>query len=109
MPLPTFFIIGAPRSGTSSLHHYLNLHPEIGMSRLKETHHFVDNVQPPARRVEDRAEYEALFPSDARVRGEASPSYACYPQHGGAPERISVLLPDAKFIYLVRDPIERTV
>ena len=79
------------------------------MSRLKEPHFFVDNVRPPAVRVDDLAEYEALFSSDSKVRGEASPSYACYSQHSGAPERISMLLPDARFIYLVRDPIDRTV
>ncbi len=109
MPLPTFFVIGAPRAGSTSLYEYLNLHPEIGMSRIKEPHFFADNIQPPATRVADRTEYEALFTSDAEVRGEASPSYTCYAQHSGAPERISALLPDAKFIYLVRDPIDRTM
>ena len=109
MPLPTFFVIGAPRAGSTSLYFYLSLHPEITMSRLKEPHFFVDNVRPPAIRVDDLAAYEALFTSDTEVRGEASPSYACYSQHSGAPERISVLLPEARFIYLVRDPIDRTV
>ncbi len=79
------------------------------MSRIKEPHYFVDNVRPPAVRVDNLAEYEALFSSDTKVRGEASPSYACYSQHSGAPERIRGLLPGAKFIYLVRDPIDRTV
>jgi hypothetical protein len=109
MPLPTFFVIGAPRSGSTSLYQYLSLHPEITMSRIKEPHFFVDNVRRPAVRVDDLAEYEALFSSETKVRGEASPSYACYSQHSGAPERISALLPAAKFIYLVRDPIDRTV
>lgn len=79
------------------------------MSTVKEPHFFADNIQPPAERIENLADYEALFRSDTRVRGEASPSYTCFAQHSGAPERISELIPDAKFIYLVRDPIERTM
>lgn len=109
MALPTFFVIGAPRAGSTSLYQYLSLHPEIAMSRVKEPHFFVDNVRPPAVQVDDLGDYEALFSPDAQVRGEASPSYTCYAQHTGAPERINALLPQAKFIYLVRDPIDRTV
>jgi hypothetical protein len=109
VPLPTFFIIGAPRSGTTSLHRYLDLHPEISMSRVKEPHYFVDNVLPPARAVRDRSEYESLFSDQVNVRGEASPSYTCFAQHRGAPDRIREAIPDAKFIYLVRDPVARTV
>jgi hypothetical protein len=109
MPLPTFFVIGAPRAGTTSLYQYLTLHPEIGMSRLKEPHFFADNIQPPVEQVADLAGYEALFTPDTAVRGEASPSYTCFAQHAGAPERISELVPDARFIYLVRDPVDRTV
>lgn len=109
MPLPTFFVIGAPRAGTTSLYQYLALHPEIGMSRLKEPHFFADNIPSPVERVSNRAAYEALFPADTAVRGEASPSYTCFAQHSGPPERISELIPDARFIYLVRDPVERTM
>jgi hypothetical protein len=109
MPLPTFFVIGAPRAGTTSLYQYLSLHPEIGMSRIKEPHFFADNVRPPAQRVDNLPAYEALFSPDMRVRGEASPSYTCFAQHSGAPERIRELVPEAKFLYLVRDPIKRTL
>jgi Sulfotransferase family len=111
MPLPTFFIIGAPKCGTTSLHSYLGQHPEVGMSLRKETHYMVgsENIVYPAQRVDSLEEYERLFDSTLAVRGEASPSYAEHPRHKGAPERIRDLVPDAKLIYLVRDPIERGV
>jgi hypothetical protein len=79
------------------------------MSRIKEPHFFADNIRPPAQRVKDLASYEGLFASNKPVRGEASPSYACFAQHPGAPEHISKMVPQAKFIYLVRDPIARTM
>jgi hypothetical protein len=112
MTLPTFFIIGAPKAGTTSLHYYLNLHPQIHMSSTKEPHFFIEQDGVPsyvANHITSLDEYEKLFESMAEVRGEASPSYAEYPRHKGAPERISALIPEAKFIYLVRDPIARTI
>jgi hypothetical protein len=110
--LPTFFIIGAPKAGTTSLHYYLDQHPEIHMSATKEPHFFIERDDVPnyvAHHVTRLVDYERLFASAAAVRGEASPSYAEYPRYRGAPERISALVPDAKFIYIVRDPIDRTI
>jgi hypothetical protein len=111
MPLPTFFIIGAPKCGTTSLHSYLDQHPEIGMSLMKETHFFIgpENIRNTVKRVDDLDEYEKLFEPAFAVRGEASPSYTAYPMHKGASERIKETVPEAKFIYLVRDPIDRTM
>jgi hypothetical protein len=111
MTLPTFFVIGAAKTGTTSLHYYLDQHPEIGMSLRKETHFFIgpENIRHTVRRVTNLAEYKSLFDSTFAVRGEASPSYSAYPMHKGAPERISELVPSAKFIYVVRDPIDRTI
>ncbi len=112
MALPTFFIIGAPKAGTTSLYYYLDQHPQIHMSPAKEPHFFVDPDSVPsymAHHVTRLDDYEKLFNSSAEARGEASPSYAEYPRHKGAPERIKALVPSAKFIYVVRDPIERTI
>ncbi len=110
--LPTFFVIGAARAGTTSLHYYLSLHPQIQMSETKEPHYFAG---PPGTipfggpRVDSIDDYRKLFDPRATVRGEASPSYAAYPRRLGVPARISELVPDARLIYLVRDPIDRTV
>lgn len=112
MTLPTFFIIGAAKAGTTSLHFYLDQHPEIQMSSVKETNFFAGppgEYPFPVGQVEGQDEYEALFDPAFAVRGEASPSYASAPRRGGVPERIKGLVPEAKFVYLVRDPIARTV
>jgi hypothetical protein len=107
--LPTFFVIGAAKSGTTSLHHYLGLHPEIHVSATKEPNYFCREADGPwpFGRVSTRKEYEALFESDALVRGDCTPSYSQYPLRAGVPERINQLVPEARFIYLVRDPVER--
>lgn len=112
MPLPTFFIIGAAKAGTTSLYYYLAQHPQIQMSAIKEPNFFsgpengIPYVPP---RVSCLDQYERLFDSAASVRGEASPGYTSYPRRQGVAERIKALVPQAKFIYLVRDPITRTV
>jgi Sulfotransferase family len=110
---PTFFVIGAPKCGTSSLHSYLAVHPAIHMSPVKETHFFAGPPSPGRPYLEARVgsltKYERLFESGALVRGESSPSYSLYPWRSGVPERIHALIPDARFIYLVRDPVDRTV
>lgn len=110
--LPTFFIIGAARAGTTSLHYYLSQHPQIQMSATKEPHFFAGpagDLAYGAPRVDRFDDYRALFDPRVSVRGEASPSYAAFPRRVGVPARIKELVPDARLIYLVRDPIERTV
>ena len=100
--LPNLIIIGAPKAGTTSLHRYLDLHPDIFMTGRKELRYFWrDDWR------EQRAWYEAQFQSDAPFRGEATPAYAAYPHRPHVPERMHELVPDVKLIYMVRDPIER--
>jgi hypothetical protein len=112
MALPTFFIIGAAKTGTTSLHYYLDQHPDIQMSVEKEPNFFSgpeNGIPYPAGRISRLDEYEALFDSAVGVRGEASVGYTNHPRRAGVPERINELVPEAKFIYLVRDPIARAV
>jgi hypothetical protein len=102
--LPNLVIIGAAKAGTTALHRYLAEHPEVFMSNQKELQYF--------QRDDWRERlpwYEAQFPVDAPVRGEASPIYTLYPFCTGVAERMHSLIPDAKLIYLVRDPVERFV
>ncbi len=101
--LPNVVVIGAQKCGTSGLHYYLSLHPEISMSRPKELNFFIEERNWP-RGVDW---YRRHFDPGARVRGESSPNYTAYPQHEGVSERMHDLLPDARLIYLVRDPLER--
>ena len=108
--LPDFVIIGAQKAGTSSLYNYLIRHPDILKARRKEVEFFSINY--------DLGEdwYRAYFPVEARVRamrtarrrpvvtGEASPYYLFHPL---APERCRRLLPDARLVVLLREPVER--
>jgi hypothetical protein len=112
MALPTFFVIGAAKAGTTSLHRYLDLHPEIQMSANKEPNFFAgpeNGIPFPPRHVSRLEDYEALFDARVAVRGEASAGYSNHPRRQGVPQRIKRLVPEARFIYIVRDPIARTV
>src|SRR3954452_15458303 len=101
--LPNLVVIGAQKCGTSGLHYYLSLHPEVSMSRPQELNFFIEERNWP-RGVDCSRRH---FDPRARVRGESSPNYTAYPQHEGVPKRMHELLPDARLIYLVRDPLER--
>jgi len=101
--LPNLVVIGAQKCGTSVLHYYLSLHPEVSMSRPKELNYFIEERN--WARGPDW--YRAQFDAEARVRGEASPNYTAFPQHQGVPQRMRSVVPDAKLIYMVRDPLER--
>ena len=102
--LPDAIGIGAEKCGTTSLHYYLSAHPEIGVQSHKETQFFADNWQ------RGSAWYLRQFPAGARVLFEShGGNYSKYPRVSGVPERIHSLIPGARFVYLVRDPIERMI
>ena len=109
--MPNFFVIGASKCGTTSLHTYLELHPEISMSSVKEPMFFCRTSELEQRRFRhfsgDRPAYLDLFDPDAPVRGESSTAYSMYPVWTGVPEAIRAETRDPKFVYLVKDPIER--
>jgi hypothetical protein len=62
-----------------------------------------------SKRVARLDEYEQLFDPSFTARGEASPNYTTHPRRTGTAERLKEVVPDAKLIYLVRDPVARTV
>jgi hypothetical protein len=103
--LPNLVIIGAMKAGTTSLHHYLDLHPEVAMSPGKELDFFLAG----RNWAKGLEWYEACFPRDAPVRGESSPNYTKYPLFDGVAERMHAVLPGARLLYVVRDPVERIV
>lgn len=104
---PNLFLIGAMKSGTTSLHEYLNAHPQIAMSEWKEPAFFVEELT--WRRGEDW--YLTLFENDARYRylGESSTHYTRLPVFQGVAERLHRFNPDARLIYIMRNPFERIV
>jgi hypothetical protein len=106
---PTFFIIGAAKSGTTSLYHYLDQHPDIFMSPNKEPHWFSRVPYVPGRGshpVASEEEYLKLFKGRTKESaiGEASPSYIWDKE---APYRIKEAVPQAKIIAILRHPVER--
>jgi hypothetical protein len=105
MPLPNLIVIGASKCGTTSLHRYLARHPQIAMSRDKELDFFIVERNWP-KGVEW---YSARFPAGTAIRGESSPSYTRAPFYSGVPPRMHAIVPDARLVYMVRDPVDRIV
>ena len=103
---PDFMIIGAMKAGTTSLWRYIKDHPQIQMAPGKELHFFSS----PDNWERGWSWYLERFPERTAATlamGEASASYTRFPEIPGVPERIAAVLPDARFIYLVRHPIDR--
>jgi len=103
---PNFLVIGAMKSGTTSLYHYLRAHPEIYMPDLKEVDYFTSELNWGKGRHWYARQFASASPSE-RMLGEASTSYTKYPRYQGVAKRIAEHLPDVKLIYIVRDPIDR--
>ncbi len=107
-----FFIVGAPKSGTTSLYKYLSEHPQISMSAIKEPNYFSNKslrnqtLYYDQNIIEDLERYHQLFSNDSieKKKGEASVSYLFYKD---VPKKINDYNPDAKIIILLRNPIER--
>ena len=101
--LPNLLVIGGLKCGTTSLHHYLNLHPEIAMSRPKELNFFVEQLNWPL----GPDWYAAHFDGGAAVRGETSPHYTNRPRFAGVAQRMRAVVGESHLIYMVRNPIDR--
>jgi Sulfotransferase domain len=103
-PLPDFLIIGAQKGGTTALYAYLRRHPAITGPSWKEVSYFDRHYE------RGEAWYRGNFPNRVRARGklvgEASPSYIFHPL---GPERVKALVPEARLVALVRNPVERAL
>jgi len=118
MTMPNFLIIGAGKSGTTSLYHYLKQHPEVYMSPVKEPKFFAmegktldfrgpnDEAHMNRKSITDIDTYRTLFRgvTEEKAIGEASPLYL-YSQE--APGRIKHYIPHARLIAILRNPVER--
>ncbi len=113
--MPNFLVIGAAKSGTTSLYHYLGQHPDVYMSPVKEPKFFALEGERPSFRGPGDGEadavttlegYRALFGGANRESavGEASPLYLYLEK---AVDRIKHHVPEARFIAVLRDPVER--
>ena len=101
---PDFFVIGAPKSGTTSLAAYLADHPNVSFSRLKEPFFFSTDLHSCLDAMTSE-EYLSLFPAktDKCLRGEASSNYMFSVD---AVPNILTVRPDAKFIAILRNPVD---
>jgi len=136
MPLPNFFVVGATKAGTTSLYHYLDQHPQIYMSPIKEPSYFASEVRPENFADEYRQElreslvmvqeflngpmqekrfgglifdwedYGRLFRNVTDQKAVGEAS-VCYLWSKTAARDIASRIPDAKIIMILRDPAER--
>jgi hypothetical protein len=120
--LPTFFIAGAPKAGTTALHAALATHPGLYLSPVKEPKYYLTGGRPPDRSrqrgpgdahsarewIWQPERYLALFDAapPGIPRGESTPFYL-YDRNAHA--RIAADVPDARFVLVVRDPVDRAV
>ncbi len=110
MTKPNLLIIGAAKSGTTSLHNYLNQHPDIFMSAHKEPHFLINNdigVNRIPNGIYDYDEYIDLFKEkqDYKYRGESSTMYLQFPDF--TIKNIKKYLDNIKIIIMLRNPVER--
>ena len=100
--LPDFLGIGVQKGGTTTLQKLLEQHPDVFLASTKELHYFS------LRFREGEAWYRDQFSAAAFTQrcGEITPYYVFHPE---APARVHALLPQARLIVLLRDPVERTL
>lgn len=101
-----FFLLGAQKSGTTWLAELLGRHSQIHLPRAKELHYFTRNYH------KGPAWYRAQFANSSRpVLCDATPNYlaANYPEYRDTPARIADAIPQARFIVVLRDPVERAI
>ncbi|MBZ9652273.1 sulfotransferase family protein [Psychroflexus montanilacus] len=109
---PNFFIVGTPKSGTTSLFYYLQEHPEVFLPKIKEPHFFsypeVENTYYKVKIVKSKNEYFDLFESkkDYKAVGDLSTSYLF---NSKSAERIYHFNPNSKIIMVLRNPVERAL
>lgn len=107
MPQPDFFIIGAPKCGTTSLARWLSEHPEIFIPHVKEPHHFCTDLN--AHGVSSPSEYVRLFasaPSESKAVGEASTWYL---YSRDAVINIERAYAQPRYIVMTRDPVDMAI
>ena len=103
------FIVGAPKAGTTSLHFYLQQHPDVCMSEIKEPNYFtakeVVKLYYDVSPVNNEDWYHSIFTEPTRkVVGEGSVSYLFYPK---VAQKIYQYNPEARILIILRNPVQR--
>jgi hypothetical protein len=116
--LPNFLIIGAAKSGTTALYHYLGQHPDVFLTPIKETNFFAqkgkdldfkgpnDNLVTHKKTITEIVDYKNQFinVTDEKAIGEICPSYLYFED---APKNIKEHIPEVKIIVILREPVSR--
>ena len=107
MGFPNFIVIGAAKSGTTSLWYYLDNHPEVYMSPIKETNYFAHDLMSSTQEINSMKLYKSLFDnSDSYIaRGEVSNIYLTHADK--VAERIKQSIPECKIVVILRSPVDR--
>ena len=103
---PDFFIVGAPKCGTTSLYYYLRQHPEIFLPDYKEPHYFGKDLKKRSNEfIDNDDEYLSLF-KDAKSNQKIGEGSTFYLYSKSAPREIKDYNPGAKIIIMLRNPID---
>lgn len=102
---PDFLVIGAQKSGTTTLWEDLRAHPDVAMAE-KESDGLLD---PDVLAAAGQDRYARLFPRGPGLRGEVCTNYSTLPYHHEAARRAFELNPNARIIYIVREPLSRVI
>ena len=116
--IPNFIIVGVARCGTTSLYHYLNQHPEISLSKIKEPKYFssIDLALPQKgvgdhtvhkRIIKDEKKYDKLYAEFHHHKCVGDASSDCFYYHENVIPRIKEKLGDVKIIVCLRNPVQR--
>jgi len=112
MRFPDFFLVGAPKAGTTSIYAYFSRHPGIFVPKIKEPHFFscpeVKDTYYEVPFIDTEPDYLKLFKGadEGQQTGDFSPSYLYYEN---AALRIKERCPDAKILMVLRDPVDRAI
>jgi len=102
--LAKFFIIGAPKCGTTSLSEWISNHPKVYMSPIKEPHYFSDDLE--YRKVSEKSEYERLFEGSKNTHEAVGEGSVFYLFSDRAIPNIERCITDPHYFVMVRNPVE---
>src|SRR6266446_2704827 len=103
-PKPNFFIVGAPRCGTTALYSYLRQHPDVFLPEYKEPHYFNTDMNSGGA-IRKEKDYLAQF-SGAQNQPRIGEASVYYLSSVAAPEQIKSFCPTAKIIIMLRNPVD---
>lgn len=101
--LPNLLVVGAQKSGTTTLHDMLSRHPEVSMSTKKEINYFTNHYK---KGLEYYRSFFNVSQDEYLITGESSPGYMCYP---GVARKIKETLGDIKIVMVLRNPVQRSL